>query len=161
MILASIYNFDTLRTYKDDKKETKSYIQIENGIKLWTKILPPSEIKSFEKIELEHPKNILYENGILKFDKVEKAKFYVIYKSKENIKFTQDEIVDIVGNPENKQKIEWKDINVDKQNYKYDVRVLSYSNTLGKYPVIPPVDDFSKIHLLSFITLFSLIILII
>ena len=157
----AIYNFDTLRTYKDDKKETKSYIQIENGIKLWTKILPPSEIKSFEKIELEHPKNILFENGILKFDKVEKAKFYVIYKSKENIKFTQDEIVDIVGNPENKQKIEWKDINVDKQNYKYDVRVLSYSNTLGKYPVIPPVDDFSKIHLLSFITLFSLIILII
>jgi len=41
-----------------------SYNQIENAIKLWSNILPPSEIKSFEKIELEHPTNITVEKII-------------------------------------------------------------------------------------------------
>ena len=159
---ASIYNFATLRNYKDGKKEMISYNQIENAIKLWSNILPPSEIKSFEKIELEHPTNITVEkNYILKFDKVENAKFYVIYKSKEKIKFIPDQIVDIIGNPENNERIEWKDINKDEKSYKYDVRALSYSNTLGKYPVIPPDVDISRINIVSLITLFSLLILLI
>ena len=159
---ASIYNFNTLRTYKDDKKETISYKQIENGIKAWEKLIPPSEIKSFKKIELEHPENITIENDLLKFVKVENAKFYVIYKGKTNIKYIPDEIVDIIGNIENEEIIEWKDNNKDDQIYNYEVRALSYSNTLGKHPdVIPDDVNNSRNNVVSLMILFCIIILLI
>ena len=69
-------------------------------------------------------------NNVLSFNKVEGAKFYVIYTNKGEIKFTKDEIIDIIGNPENKDKIEWED--KEKTNNTFAVRALSYSNTLGK-----------------------------
>ena len=46
---ASIYNFHTLRNLRDGKN-TNSSKQIKNGIKAWTKRVPLSEIKSFEKL---------------------------------------------------------------------------------------------------------------
>ncbi len=78
-------------------------------------------LKLFEKIVLEHPKNITLVNNILSFDKVEGAKFYIIYKNKEEIKFTTDEIVDIIGDPEKKSRIDWTD--KDKTNDKLDVEL--------------------------------------
>ena len=66
---------------------------------------------------------------ILSFDKVDDAKFYVIYQNREELKFNETEIIDILGNPENKQRIEWK---VKDTNNKFGVRAISYSNTLGK-----------------------------
>ena len=125
---SSIYNFHALRTYKDGEDKISSY-QIKNGIKAWTKRVPPAEIKAFKKIDLEAPKNGTFEKGILSFDTVEDAKFYIIYQNKKEIEFNEDEIIDIVGNPEKKQRIEWKAVNND--NYKYGIRALSYSNTLG------------------------------
>ncbi len=77
----SIYNFHTLRSLRDGL-QTFSAKQIENGVKSWNKILPPSEIKSFEKVELNEPKNIIDNGFVLSFDKVEGAKFYIIYQSK-------------------------------------------------------------------------------
>ena len=59
------------------------------------------------------------------------------------------------------KELNGKDINKDEKSYKYDVRALSYSNTLGKYPVIPPDVDISRINIASLITLFSLLILLI
>ena len=73
--------------------------KLKTALKLGLKKYLPSEIKAFEKIVLEHPKNITLVNNILSFDKVEGAKFYIIYKNKEEIKFTTDEIVDIIGDP--------------------------------------------------------------
>ena len=108
--------------------------------------------KAFEKIVLEHPKNITLVNNILSFDKVEGAKFYIIYKNKEEIKFTTDEIVDIIGDPEKKSRIDWTD--KDKTNDKLDVRALSYSNTLGKTS-----DNSLKINYMSLIGLCFLLIL--
>ena len=99
-------------------------------MKAWTKKVPLSEIKTFERIILEAPKNAKFKNSILSFDKVEGAKFYIIYRNKEEIKFTIDEIADMIGNPENKARLEWKENN--KGDYKYGLRVLSYTNTLGK-----------------------------
>ena len=142
---ASIYNFHTLRKLRDGEY-TNSTKQIENGVKAWSKKVPPSEIKAFEKIVLEHPKNITLVNNILSFDKVEGAKFYIIYKNKEEIKFTTDEIV------EKKSRIDWTD--KDKTNDKLDVRALSYSNTLGKTS-----DNSSKINYMSLIGLCFLLIL--
>ena len=125
---ASIYNFHTLRSLRDGQN-TNSSKQIENGVKAWGKRVPPSEIKAFKTVKLEAPKNIKYNGLFLSFDKVEGAKFYIIYQSKGEIKFTEDEIIDIIGNPENKNRIEWKENN--EGNYKYGLRAISYSNTLG------------------------------
>ena len=147
----SIYNFHTLRTLRDGK-DTKSAKQIKNGIKAWTKKVPPSELKSFEKIVLDAPRNLAFANYILSFDKVEGAKFYIIYESKEEIKFNSEEIVDIIGNPENKQRLEWTDKN--KTNDKFGVRAISYSNTLGK-----TIKNSSKINYMSLIGLCCLLIL--
>ena len=48
-------------------------------------------------------------NNILSFDKVEGAKFYIIYKNKEETKFTTDETADTIGDPEKKSRIDWTD----------------------------------------------------
>ena len=125
----SIYNFHTLRSLRDGL-QTFSAKQIENGVKSWNKILPPSEIKSFEKVELDEPKNIIDNGFVLSFDKVEGAKFYIIYQSKNEIKFNEDEIIDIIGNPDNNERIQWKELGDD--IYNYGVKALSYTNTLGK-----------------------------
>ena len=156
---ACIYNFHTLRSLRDglDKISAK---QIDNGIKAWMKMLPLSEIKSFEKIKLHEPKNVTFKNSFLYFDKVEGAKFYIIYKSKKELKFKEDEIIDIFGDPENKERIEWKENNNDNVNYKYGIRTLSYSNTLGNYSTYSPDEDkesdsdssFSNINFVSLLT---------
>ena len=70
-----------------------------------------------------------FNNSILSFNKVEGAKFYIIYRSQKEIKFTNDEIIDMFGNPENKERLEWKEN--DSGNYKYGLRVISYTNSLG------------------------------
>ena len=136
----SIYNFHTLRTYKDGKNDKFSSKQIKNGIKAWTKRVLPTEIKAFDKINLDAPKNAKLVGDLLSFDKVDDAKFYVIYQSKEELKFNENEIIDIIGNPENKQRIEWKVKNIGN---KFGVRAISYSNTLGKTTNIV---NFSKMN---------------
>ena len=78
---------------------------------------------------MDFPRNVKFNGSILSFDKVEGAKFYIIYKSNEKIKFIKDEIIDMIGNPENKDRIEWKENTEGK--YKYGLRAISYSNTLG------------------------------
>ena len=151
----SIYNFNTLRKLRDEQ-DTKSAKQIKNGIKAWTKRVPPSEVKSFEKINLDAPKNVHISNNIISIDRVEGAKFYIIYSSKEEIKYTKDEIVDIIGNPENKEKIEWED--KEKTNNKFGVKAISYSNTLGQ-PKNADYPNSSKINYVSLIGLCCLLIL--
>ena len=124
----SIFSFHILRSLRDGK-QTNSSKQIENGIKAWNKKVPTPEIKAFNKIGLDAPQNVKFINSILTFDKVEGAKFYIIYRSKKEIKFINDEIIDMLGNPENKDKLEWKENNPG--DYKYGLRAISYTNTLG------------------------------
>ena len=150
----SIYNLHTLRSSRD-KKQTNSSKQIENGMNAWTKKVPLSEIKSFERIILDAPQNVTFENSTLSFDKVECAKFYIIYRNKGEVKFTTDEIIDMVGNPENKDRLEWKENNPD--DYKYRIRVLSYTNTLSEIDKNP---NTSKIIIVPFIGLCFLMALI-
>lgn len=93
-------------------------------------IVPPSEIKSFNKINLSSPENCkLKDNGIISFNRVKNAKFYIMYRTKEmQINFTSNEIIDIFGS--NEEEIIWND--KDEGNYTYGVKALSYSNTLGE-----------------------------
>ena len=122
----SIYNFNTLRRLKDGN-DTYSAIQIKNGIKAWKMIVPPAEIKSFEKIKLDKPKNLKVKNKKISFNKVNGAKFYVIYRSKEKVLFKSEEIIDIFG--DNNEVVNWND--KEEGQFYYGVRALSYSNTLG------------------------------
>ena len=159
---SSIYNFHALRTYKDGEDKISSN-QTKNGMKAWTKRVPPVEIKAFGRIDLAAPKNGRFEKGVLSFDKVEDAKFYIIYQYKDEIKFKEDEIIDIVGNPDKNQRIEWKAGN--NGDYKYGIRAISYSNTLGKattdiYYVPPETDsNSSRSSMLSLLALGCLLIL--
>ena len=167
---ASIYNFHTLRTLRD-KEDKRSAKQIENGIKAWTKRVPPAQIKSFEKKELEAPQNLEINDGILSFDKVEGAKFYIIYGSREDLIFDSEEILDIIGNPEKNERIEWM-ININ-QKYVLGVRAISYSNFLGKKSIeietdiptdttktdSPSDQSFAQKNIVSIMTLCYLLIL--
>ena len=42
---------------------------------------------------------------------------------------SNDEIIDMFGNPENKERLEWKEN--DSGSYKYGLRAISYTNSLG------------------------------
>ena len=126
----SIYNFNTLRKWKDGQK-TYSAKQVENGIiKAWKMIVPPAEIKSFEKIKLDKPKNLKINNKTISFNKVNGSKFYVIYRSKEKILFKSEEIVEIFG--ANNDVVIWNDKDKEEGKFYYGVKALSYTNTLGE-----------------------------
>ena len=124
----SIYQFTALKQ-ESDLKYPICVEQIKNGKKAWENIVPPSEIKSFEKIIPPSPKNITLNNNTISFDKIDGAKFYIVYRSEdENITFNNSEIVDIFGSYED--NIIWLD--VEEGNFTYGVKALSYSNTLGE-----------------------------
>ena len=129
----SIYNFHTLRSLKD-KKDSFSSEQIKNGIIAWKNKVPPSEIKCFDKIKLEKPENVKIEDNILSFNKVNNTKFYVIYRSENEIKFSIEEIVDIFGN--NNDIVTW--VEKEEGKFYYGIKALSYSNSLGDGATISP-----------------------
>ena len=115
-----------------------------------------------ESIMLDAPKNVKFQDSILSFDKVEDAKFYVIYKSDKEIKFISDEIIDMLGNPENKTRVEWKENNKN-SNFKYGIRTLSYTNTLGNSTIdveYLPDTSSSKMNIVPFMALILFMILV-
>ena len=123
----SIYNFNTLRRLYDGN-DTYSSTQIKNGIKAWNIKVPSSEIKSFEKIKLLKPNNLVVDGKIISFEKVEGAKFYVIYRNTKEILFKSEEIVDIFG--DNNDIVTWEE--KDEGKFNYGVKAFSYTNTLGE-----------------------------
>ena len=124
---ASIYNFDTMRKYIDGK-DTKSANQTKNGLTKWNIIVPPSEIKAYGEIKVNKAENLVVEGNKVKFDKVNNAKFYVIYRNEKKVDFSSKEIVDIFSSEDN--VVNWED--KEKGDYKYGVKALSYSNNLGE-----------------------------
>ena len=65
----SIYNFHTLRKLRDGE-ETISATQVKNAMKAWQTKMPPTEIKSYDKIKLGKPENLAFEDNVLSFNKV-------------------------------------------------------------------------------------------
>ena len=93
---AAIYNINTLRHLRDGKNTTAS-TQIKNGVKAWKNKVPLPEVKSFQKIILKKQNHLKFKNRTIIFDKIAGAKFYIVYRSKKNIMFNSDEIIDIFG----------------------------------------------------------------
>ena len=97
-------------------------------MKAWETIVPHNEIKSFEKIIPTAPRNKELVNNGINFDKIEEAKFYILYRSEdEEIAFNSSEIIDIFGSK--KENIFWYD--TEEGNFTYGVKALSFSNTLN------------------------------
>ena len=125
----SIYNYIA---YVGNKGSSSTLSPLKSAWSL-PKILP--EIKTSNPINISKVNNLVLSKtakGIsVSFDKLDDAKFYVIYRSKTPITFSADEVLDVVGNITNGNKIEYVDITQLDEGYYYGVRAQSYSLTLG------------------------------
>ena len=121
-------------------------------------VLPP--LKSMTPVYLPTVSNVVHNpaNGLLTFDAQSDAKFYYIYKSNNELKYTDEEIIGIINNDGN-ETISWN-TNDFTDNYNYGVRSLSGTNHLSPtfestvdVPLIEFIGDFDGISFISHVTL--------
>ncbi|HHW79727.1 MAG TPA: family 10 glycosylhydrolase [Acholeplasmataceae bacterium] len=100
--------------------------QFKNGANshFTTKTVLPI-LKSFDPIYLPSVENFTNSNGVLSWNKLDDAKFYYIYQSEGEVKFTKDEIIGVTSN----LNFETNDKDMI---YNYGVKPLSHSNHLGE-----------------------------
>ncbi|MFR7880232.1 MAG: hypothetical protein ACLU5J_01180 [Christensenellales bacterium] len=89
-------------------------------------ILP--KVQGFNEVKLGSVQNFLIDGNSISFDRLEGAKFYIIYKDQNAINYDHSQIVDIIGGTS--EIISWRDS--EEGNFVYDVVPLSYTNTLGE-----------------------------
>ena len=123
-----IYHFSALRCYYD-QKDNMSSKQIKTALidnKFWNYKTVVNEIKAFERIELGKVQNFKVENKEISFSKLDGAKFYAIYRKE---LYEENYILlDVIGGDD--EVIKYKDNS--EGNYEYNVKPISYSNTLGE-----------------------------
>lgn len=106
------------------------------GIYSTPSILP--EIKYGEKVIPDKVDNLTVTKNDagfkVSFDETENTKFYVIYRSEQDVTFSSTEVVDIIGAVKGADgKIEFVDANVeDGKNYNYGVKAQSITLSLGE-----------------------------
>ena len=129
------YNYDYLKySYRGETGQlyNAGLAAIKKELFNGKAILPV--IKSFEPVKLNAPTNITYSqsgsNVEISFDKVEDAKRYIIYRSAENITFSQDQVYDII-NAEDLDRIKYVDENVNGK-YNYAVKTQSATNHVSE-----------------------------
>ena len=112
-----------------------SYTQ---GVKdIWDIPAVVPEITTMQTIQTDPVSNLnVTKNGEfnkISFDKVDDAKFYVIYRSLLPLEFSPTEVYKVIGNLDNNGTIEWVDTNTKNSriSYYYGVRSLSKSNTMS------------------------------
>lgn len=105
-----------------------STTQIKNAESLWGNIAVLPEIKSMTSIQPGVVSNLKHENGILSFNKAEDAKQYYIYRSQNEFTYDPSEIIGVIRSNDSTLSFDTKDT---LSAYQYDVRALSYTNTLG------------------------------
>lgn len=131
----SIYSYEQVgEAYKNkDKPAPSGYgaqVQMtEVKEKVWYNkaILP--EIAGFSSEQIGSVKNFKQDGHTITFDRLDNAKFYIVYRDVNAINYSDDEIVAIFGSDDD--VIVWSDQEAE-SNYIYDVVPLSYTNTLGK-----------------------------
>ena len=129
---SKIYNFTSYAgaiTYPD-----KAFRNVKN---IWNKAIYLPEIRTMDRIipkkveDLTLSKNN-YGNS-LRFKMADDAKFYIIYRSENNITFDEEEIIDVIGNVGNDNYVEFTDSNIENnKTYYYGVIAQSNSLTLGE-----------------------------
>ena len=129
----SVYNYLSLRT---SISNTQSFKKMDT---IWSNPAVLPVIRTLKSVVLPKVNNLeVGKNGsvgnIVSWDELENAKFYVIYRSENELTFSNDEVIDIIGNLEYNGRIQYTDILVENDNkeYNYGVRAQSSNNTLGE-----------------------------
>lgn len=128
----SIYSYKHIkRTYDNATRDilTKGFTKVKELA--WTdyKFLP--EIRTYDSVILPSVENFKVQKvdgkNVVSFDKLEGAKFYILYRDETNVTYDDDQIIDIFGSKE--ELVTY--IDDTNQNYEYGIRSMSNSNTLG------------------------------
>ncbi len=126
----SIYTFANLRAKITNPKSFKKVDTI------WNKpaILP--EIRTMDRIysaDLSSASVGKTESGYkISFNEAENAKFYVIYRSEDEITYSPEEVIDIIGGPSHDGIYDFIDVTSDtSKDYNYAIRTQSNSLTLS------------------------------
>lgn len=144
----SYFAFNNLESTLTNKKSFK-------GVdKLLTTKVPLPEITTQGKLNVEKPTNLRvgtdeYGN-VVEFDKDSNAKFYIIYRSENEITFSPEEVYDIIGSEiTNGNVIDYVDDSTTDTKYYYGVKAQSYSLTLseGVSSKVNSNNSFDKISL--------------
>lgn len=125
---ACFYSYKHLeKAYKGSNQFSAQ--QLENiGTTIWyeRKLLP--EIKSMTPVAPGKVENFNVVNNTYSWTRAENAKFYIIYRDKEEVTFADNQIIDVIGSKDD--LIVYED-NVS-GDYFYGIRVISYTYTLGE-----------------------------
>lgn len=105
------------------------------GVKnIWNKAIYLPEIRTVDQIIPGKVTGLSIEKtnygNKLSFDSVDKAKFYVIYRSDKELTYNENEIIDVIGGTS--ELIEYTDNITSDKVYNYGVKVQSHSLTLGE-----------------------------
>ena len=105
-----------------------STIQIKNADSVWQDIAVLPEIKSMTPIMPGVVSNLKHEHGVLSFNKADDAKQYYIYRTQNEFTYDPSEIIGVIRSSDETLSFHTGDTS---GTYQYDVRALSYTNTLG------------------------------
>lgn len=133
----SFYSYKHLERAYDGSTKMSAQQLANIGSTIWfeNKLIP--EIKSMDKVVLGKVNNFNVTKNTLSWNRLDNAKFYVIYRDKEEVKFLDSQIIDVIGSKNDLITYEDK-LSGD---YVYGIRAMSYTNTLceGEKPnvIIP------------------------
>ena len=128
---SSIYNYTSYAGASTNPDKA-----FRNVRSIWGSAAYLPEIRTMDPIVPGVVKNLTVEENdygeTIRFDKSDDAKFYVIYRSEKPITFSDDEIVDVIGNVGKDNKVEYTfSNNITGKTYYYGVKAQSNSLTLG------------------------------
>jgi len=126
-----------LSAYRSSTSMSSKQLEvIGNTVWLENKLLP--EINSMESIHLGEVNNFISKGNTLTWDALEDAKFYIIFRDGDEIDFSDEQIIAVIGS--NDSMVTYVD--TSKGNYVYGLKVMSYTNSVGEgsLPTILPPD---------------------
>jgi uncharacterized lipoprotein YddW (UPF0748 family) len=140
----SFYSYKHLRdAYKSvSQTSTEQLACIGNTIWNNKKLLPV--LKGVEEIEAGKVSNFTVKGNKLTWDRVDDAKFYIIFRDEEQIDFSNEQIYAVVGGDEDIITY----VDTTSGDYVYGIKTMSYTNTIGEgaLPTVLPVDPVFKIN---------------
>ncbi len=105
-----------------------STTQMNHAKSNWQHISVLPELRSMAPVNPGVVTNLSHTDGILSFGGLENAKQYYIYRSNDELSFSQSEIVGVIRSDSDIINYQTDDLN---GTYQYGVRALSFTNTLG------------------------------
>lgn len=130
----SVYSYKHLRFAYDKNAGMPMLVNQLTKVKeeAWTEYTLLPEIRTYDPVVLPGVQNLRVEKvnsqNTVKFNALDGAKFYAIYRGENNVTFSTDELIAVVG--ANEAVISYTDTEVE-GNYYYGVKAISNTNTLG------------------------------